>query len=59
MKILNASLLWSCVGFFLTFKDFWRIFMFVNVGVCEIVLITSESTDYEFSAVIFIELLRF
>ena len=33
--------------------------MFVNVGMCEITLITSESTDYEFSAAIFIELLKF
>ena len=29
--------------------------MFVNVDMCESVLIASESTDYEFSAAIFIE----
>ena len=28
--------------------------MFVNTDMCEIVLITSENTDYEFSAAIFI-----
>ena len=33
--------------------------MFVNVDMCEITLITSESTEYEFSAAIFIELLKF
>ena len=33
--------------------------MFVNVEISEIVLIKSESTDYEFSAAIFIELLEF
>ena len=42
------------------FMDSLRIFvMFVNVDMCEITLITSESTDYEFSAAIFIELLKF
>ena len=36
-------------------KTFLRIFvMFVNEEVCEIVLIISSSTDYEFSAAIFI-----
>ena len=46
--------------FFLIFKDFLRIsVMFLNVDVCDIVLITSESTDYEFLADIFIELLKF
>ena len=33
--------------------------MFVNVDMREIALITSESTEYEFSAAIFIELLKF
>ena len=33
--------------------------MFVNVDMREIALITSESTQYEFSAAIFIELLKF
>ena len=33
--------------------------MFVNVNISEIVLIKSESTDYEFSAASFIELLEF
>ena len=33
--------------------------MFVNVYMCEIALITTESTDYEVSAAIFIELLKF
>ena len=33
--------------------------MFANVDMCEIVFNTSESTDYEFSAAIFIELLKF
>ena len=33
--------------------------MFVNVDIREIVLVTSESTDYEFSAAIFMELLKF
>ena len=33
--------------------------MFVNVDMCEIGLIRSESTDYEFSTAIFIELLKF
>ena len=33
--------------------------MFVNVGMCEITLIKSESTVYEFSGAIFIELLKF
>ena len=43
---------------FWIFKDCLKIFvMFVNVGMCEIVLITS--TDYKFSAAIFIELLKF
>ena len=45
---------------FLVFKDCLRIFvMFVNVDMCEIGLIRSESTDYEFSTAIFIELLKF
>ena len=33
--------------------------MFVNVDMCETVLIKIESTDYEFFAAIFIELLKF
>ena len=33
--------------------------MHVNVGMCEIVIRTSESADYEFSAAIFIKLLKF
>ena len=33
--------------------------MFVNMDMREIALITSESTEYEFSAAIFIELLKF
>ena len=33
--------------------------MFVNVDMCKTVLIAGESTDYEFSAAIFIELLKF
>ena len=33
--------------------------MHVNVGMCEIVIRTSESTDYEFSAATFIKLLKF
>ena len=33
--------------------------MFVNVDMCEFVLVTSESTDYEFFAAIFIDLLKF
>ena len=32
--------------------------MFVNLNMCEIVFITSESTDYEFSAAIFTESLK-
>ena len=54
------------LGFFafIFFPEFLRGFfgifvMFVNVDIREIVLITSESTDYEFSAAIFIELLKF
>ena len=31
--------------------------VFVNLDMCEIVLITSEGIDYEFSAAIFIECL--
>ena len=31
--------------------------MFVNLDMCEIVLVTSESIDYEFSAAIFTECL--
>ena len=31
----------------------------MNVDMCEILLITSESTDYEFPGSIFIELLKF
>ena len=59
--MLNASFLWSCAGlFFLIFKDCLRVFMmFVNVDMCESVLIASESTDYEFSAAIFIEPSKF
>ena len=55
-KMLNASLFWSCAGLlFWVFKDCLRIFvMFVNLDMCEIVLVTSESIDYEFSAAIFI-----
>ena len=42
------------------FKDSLRIFvMFVNMGMCEITLIKSENTVYEFSGAIFIELLKF
>ena len=33
--------------------------MLVNVGMCEIVLSTSESTNYEFSAATFIKLWKF
>ena len=33
--------------------------MFLNVDVSEIVLITSESADYQFSTDIFIEQLKF
>ena len=33
--------------------------MFVDVGMCEITLIKSESTVCEFSGAIFIELLKF
>ena len=33
--------------------------MFVNIDIHEIVLITSKNTDYDFSAAIFIELLKF
>ena len=33
--------------------------MFVNVGMCKITLIKSESTVYEFYGAIFIELLTF
>ena len=33
--------------------------VFVNVDTCEIVLVTSVSTVYEFSAANFIELLKF
>ena len=33
--------------------------MFVNVDMCKTVLTAGESTDYEFSAAIFIELLKF
>ena len=59
--MLNASLLWSCGGCsFLVFKDFVRIFVtFVDVDMCKTVLIAGESTDYEFSAATFIELLKF
>ena len=59
--MLNASLLWSCAGLlFWVFKDRLRIYViFVNVDMCEIVLITNESTDYEFSAAIVVELLKF
>ena len=32
--------------------------MFVDVDMCKIVLIAGESADYEFSAAIFIELLK-
>ena len=39
--------------FFWNFKDFLMIFaMFVNMDMCEIVLIISEGTAYDFSAVI-------
>ena len=33
--------------------------MFDDVGMCKTVLIPGESTDYEFSAAIFIEFLKF
>ena len=33
--------------------------MFVNRDMCQIVLVTIESTDYEFSAAIFTELFKF
>ena len=50
----------SCGVAFLSFKDCLSIFvMFVNVDMCEIVLITSKSTDYEFSTAILIDLLKF
>ena len=54
-KLLNAILLWSCVGLlFWVFKDCLRIFVvFVKVDLCEIVLITSESTDYMSSLQLF------
>ena len=60
-KMLNASLLWSCVELlFWVFKDCLRIsVMFATVEICEVVFITSESTDYEFSAAIFIKSLKF
>ena len=46
--------------FFGDFKDCLRIFvMFVDVDMCKTVLIAGESTDYEFTAAIFIELLKF
>ena len=46
--------------FFWVFKDCLRIFvMFVNRDMCQIVLVTIESTDYEFSAAIFTELFKF
>ena len=53
--MLNASLLWNCVSLrFWVFKDCLMIFvMLVNVDMCEIVLTTSEITDYQFSAAIF------
>ena len=59
--MLNASLLWSCAGLlFKIFQDYFSIFvMFVNLDISEIVIITSESTDYEFFTDIFIELLKF
>ena len=42
------------------FKDSLRIFvMFVNMGMCEITLIKSESAVYEFPGAIFIDLLKF
>ena len=49
-KMLKANLWYSCVGFlFWVFKDCLRIYvMFVNVNMCGIVLITSESTHHEF-----------
>ena len=49
-----------CGVAFWMFKDSLRIFvMFVDVGMCEITLIKSESTVCEFSGAIFIELLKF
>ena len=56
-KMLNASLLWSCVELlFWVFKDCLRIsVMFATVEICKVVFITSESTDYEFSADIWCE----
>ena len=33
--------------------------MFVNVGMCEIILIAGEGINHEFSAAIFIELSKF
>ena len=48
------------VAFFLVFKDCLMILVtFVNVDMCKTVLIAGESSDYEFSAAIFIELLKF
>ena len=47
----------KCIVWFLIFENFFRIFVtFVNKEVCEIILIISGSTEYEFSAAIFIEL---
>ena len=41
-------------------KIVWEFYeTFVEVDMCEIVLITSEGTGYEFSAAIFIDLLKF
>ena len=45
---------------FWDFKDCLKIYvMYVNVDMCKAVLIAGESTDYEFSVAIFIELLKF
>ena len=44
-------------NFWIIFFNFFRIFVtFLNKEVCEILLIISGSTEYEFSATIFIEL---
>ena len=52
--------LWGFFFFSWVFKDCLRIFvMFVNRDMCQIVLVTIESTDYEFSAAIFTELFKF
>ena len=59
VKRLFVMELWGFF-FFCVFMDCLRIFvMFVNRDMCQIVLVTIESTDYEFSAAIFTELFKF